>query len=163
MPKQNDIPGHRRHLRAESGMPVVTRMRPRACAAIIRNDAILMVRHHDGRREYWTLPGGGLKPGETPEQAALREVWEETRLHARIARFLYQESYRFGISTCFLAEVDDACEPALGEDPEEAHLPPAERVLKAAAWRSIIEMREDRQVCKVLEVLAREVPVIEEV
>lgn len=26
----------------------------------------------------WTLPGGGLDPGESPHEALLREVWEET-------------------------------------------------------------------------------------
>lgn len=29
---------------------------------------------------WWTTPGGGLAPGETPEQAARREVREETGL-----------------------------------------------------------------------------------
>ena len=28
----------------------------------------------------WITPGGGLKPSETYEQAALRELWEETGL-----------------------------------------------------------------------------------
>ena len=32
------------------------------------------LRHHSGQ---WALPGGRLEPGETPEQAALREMSEE--------------------------------------------------------------------------------------
>jgi ADP-ribose pyrophosphatase YjhB (NUDIX family) len=33
---------------------------------------------------YWTLPGGGLEFGESPEQAVVREVFEETGLHIRV-------------------------------------------------------------------------------
>jgi 8-oxo-dGTP pyrophosphatase MutT (NUDIX family) len=29
---------------------------------------------------FWFTPGGGLEPGESYEQAALRELWEETRI-----------------------------------------------------------------------------------
>ena len=38
--------------------------------------------HYNG--QVWTFAKGGPNPGETPEQTALREVLEETGLHARI-------------------------------------------------------------------------------
>ena len=40
----------------------------------------------------WALPGGGIDPGESPSQAVLREVFEETGQHVRIVRVLALES-----------------------------------------------------------------------
>ena len=34
----------------------------------------------------WAVPGGSIESGETPEQAAIREVKEETGLEVRIVR-----------------------------------------------------------------------------
>jgi 8-oxo-dGTP diphosphatase len=42
----------------------------------------------------WTLPKGKLDPGETFEQAALREVEEETGLRCRLGRPLEDTHYR---------------------------------------------------------------------
>lgn len=69
---------------------------------------------HDGQ-EYWTLPGGGIESGETPEQAVVREVAEEVGLKTLSVRYLYDAPYPSGWTACFLAEVE-AGEPRLGID-----------------------------------------------
>jgi 8-oxo-dGTP pyrophosphatase MutT (NUDIX family) len=47
-------------------------------------DRILLLHDSDptlpGRPEFWLTPGGGIDPGETPAQAAARELAEETGL-----------------------------------------------------------------------------------
>lgn len=46
-------------------------------------------------RTIWCLPKGHLEPGETPRQAALREVREETGLTAAVLRPLGRITYWF--------------------------------------------------------------------
>jgi len=43
-------------------------------------DRVLLMRYDDGppNGRHWATPGGGLEPGETYPQAALRELAEET-------------------------------------------------------------------------------------
>jgi len=46
------------------------------------------------RYDDWSLPKGKLKPGESWEQAALREVEEETGYHVRLLGFAGALAYR---------------------------------------------------------------------
>ena len=51
----------------------------------VRGKVLLTQRADNGR---WCLPGGGLDPGESVEEACIREVWEETGLHVRVTRLV---------------------------------------------------------------------------
>lgn len=56
-----------------------------ALALIRRDDTVLLVQQRDPPG-YWSLPGGVVERGESPDQAAIREVKEETGLDIRLKR-----------------------------------------------------------------------------
>jgi ADP-ribose pyrophosphatase YjhB (NUDIX family) len=66
----------------------------RAQVVLLDGDRILLARHVCPEREYWILPGGAVETGETPEEAAVREVFEETGLLIRIERLLFVDGPR---------------------------------------------------------------------
>ncbi len=56
---------------------------PRAVAIVRRGDEVLVIKRHVRGRDYAVLPGGSVEPGETFEEAAERELLEESTLRAR--------------------------------------------------------------------------------
>src|SRR5262245_61880611 len=58
--------------------------RDSAFAIILHSRHVLLVKPRD--KSNWQLPGGRLEPGETPAQAVIREVREETGLQAQVGR-----------------------------------------------------------------------------
>jgi len=59
-------------------------------AVAIRDDAMLLCRISAGypNEGMWTLPGGGVDWGEHPEDALVREVYEEAGLKLETCEFL---------------------------------------------------------------------------
>ncbi len=127
--------------------------RPRAAAAIIRDDKILMIRHIIDDREFWTLPGGGLQPDETFEQAAVRETLEEAGLAVQVVRFLFERPYIYGIERTFLAEMIGDQTPIVGIDPE---IPLDAQWICEVSWLPLESMKDDRQVKLVIRALSGE-------
>ena len=71
-----------------------TRVAERIHAAggvVVRDGKVLLV--HRPRYDDWTLPKGKLDAGESFEEAALREIEEETGLRARLVRELPETHY----------------------------------------------------------------------
>ena len=63
-----------------------------AGGVVLRDGEVCLV--HRPRYDDWTLPKGKLDPGESFEEAALREVWEEAGLRCRLGEELDTVRYR---------------------------------------------------------------------
>ncbi|MBQ0987008.1 NUDIX hydrolase [Streptomyces sp. F63] len=64
--------------------------------ALWHGDRLLMVYERD--RATWELPGGGIDPGESPREAAVRELAEESGQVADELRFTGYGLYTLGRS-----------------------------------------------------------------
>jgi len=74
--------------RQESASETLGQFEPRTGAkALVTSDrAVLLVReHHSDGTPFWTLPGGGVCPHETPVEGLHRELAEELDCRARVS------------------------------------------------------------------------------
>ena len=126
-------------------------MSDRACMAMVQDGAILMV-HQKFRGELlWTFPGGRISQGESPHEAAIREVKEETGLETEVLGLLYTGPRKRGTGMyyCFLGRVVGG-ELCLGEDPE---LSPDAQELREVRWIRLSEVAQHPEVSLILPAL----------
>lgn len=63
-------------------------MRNRGSVVIIEDDKVALIERMKNGDHYYVFPGGGIEKGETPEQAAIREAFEELGVTVKIDRFI---------------------------------------------------------------------------
>lgn len=69
-----------------SDLPPVLRAGVGAAGAIFDGTGRVLLVHHTYGRLNWELPGGFVEPGESPDEGARRELYEETGLELDIDR-----------------------------------------------------------------------------
>jgi 8-oxo-dGTP pyrophosphatase MutT (NUDIX family) len=74
----------------------------RACVCILEGRFILMVSYDD----FFTFPGGGVNPGESFEDAATREAFEEAGARIKIIKFLFEDTTAEDYCRCYLAKLE---------------------------------------------------------
>ena len=131
------ISEHLRALRALVGTRLLVLP---SVAVAVRDEAGRLLLVHDADTGRWVLPGGAVDPLETPADAAVREVWEETGLHVELTGLLRVDGgpecvvrYRNGdevsyVVTIFSGRVLAGTPRADGEETVEVRYVPAAEI-----------------------------------
>ena len=110
----------------------------RAAIVLLQDDKIALIERRRAGLHYFTFPGGHVEPGETPEQAAVRETKEELGLDVSIKRLLAEIWWHDRPQYYYLVE-------AFGGDfgsgtGEEMHHPLPERGSYQPVWIPIQDL-----------------------
>ncbi|MCC2313974.1 NUDIX hydrolase [Cellulomonas xiejunii] len=70
-------------------------IRVAAYAVVVDEGRLLLAHWSEGGHTGWSMPGGGIDPGEDPADAAVREVREETGYDVEIDELLGIDSVVF--------------------------------------------------------------------
>jgi 8-oxo-dGTP diphosphatase len=88
------------------------------CIIADESGGVMVLHRKTAAYNHWEIPGGKIEPGETAEQAAIRELKEEMNIDVRITRTLgsrvFEQTEHDVDATWFLAEIV-AGEPRLQE------------------------------------------------
>jgi len=114
-------------------------MRNRSVAFVIRDKKILMEKLCYDGRTFYSIPGGGIEDGETPEEAVIRELKEECGLDGVIVKKLAQLYNHDRTEYSFLVRVPKNQLAIKGFDPEE---PIDNQAIKEVLWMDLSQIGE---------------------
>ncbi|MFD9223780.1 NUDIX hydrolase [Streptomyces sp. NPDC060064] len=93
---------------------------PISMAIIVSDGRVLMIRRRQREGKLlWAFPGGGIEAGETPEQAAVREVDEEVGLEVKSVQVLGSRVHPYTGADMTYVACDVVAGEAFVKDEEE--------------------------------------------
>jgi 8-oxo-dGTP diphosphatase len=114
----------------------------RARVVIVADGRLALIRRRRAGQTYYLFPGGGVEPGETLEQAAVREAHEELGVDVRLGGIVHEERFRGSRFVFFKAEIVGG-EFGTGAWPDHAELDTVERGgTHDAVWVPLSELRD---------------------
>lgn len=114
-----------------------------AIVAVRRGEDILVVHRSPGNGGYWHLVSGGVEAGETDAEAAVRELFEETRLETSVHALDYSFTHDGIHVEAFVADAPSGWEPVLDWEHDEYRWLSREAAVDLLYWpepREIVRM-----------------------
>ena len=122
-------------------------MRVRAGVVLIEDKKVALIERFRNGNHYYVFPGGGVDEGESIEEAAIREMEEETGLRVTV-KLKLAEIY-FGLSTqhYFLAErIGGEYGSGTGEEYTDADPDDPTEGIYVPVWMPVEELAENEKV-----------------
>ncbi len=114
--------------------------RPTDCVGVIcirGNDVLIIQRGKPPRKGEWSIPGGRIEAGESEQSAALRELFEETGIRAKLGPKVATipalfEGFNYRLHD--YAAIWESGEPHAGDDAAQAKFVPISEISSLNMW-----------------------------